>query len=51
MDNQVWIVVTGDPLMGYTFHGPFAEHEDAMRYAEGINDEWHVAPVFPAEDD
>ena len=50
-DNDLWIVVTGDPLMGYVHHGPFSDHQDAMHFAEGLHDEWHIAPLYPTEDE
>lgn len=45
------IVITGDPVRGMQFHGPFPTHGDACRWGEasGYDDWWVTKLTAPAE--
>lgn len=46
--TRPWIVVEGNPIDGFLFHGipAFAEHEDATTWAEtNCSKEWWVATL------
>ena len=45
------IVITGNPVDGLVFHGPFADHEAATRFAEQNfrTVDWWVAPIERTE--
>jgi hypothetical protein len=45
-----WIVITGDPVEGFIFTGPFNNHADAERWAEGQQD-WWTGVLQPPEKD
>lgn len=49
--NTPHIVVTGNPVDGLTFTGPFDNHDDALMYAETrlTGDYWWVAPIEAAD--
>lgn len=34
MPKDQYVLVTGDPIDGLSFHGPFDDSEEAMKYAE-----------------
>lgn len=40
-----YIVLTGNPVTGLTFHGPFEDEQEAQQWVEGKYDEWLVAPL------
>lgn len=45
--NDRWIVVSGNPVDGFTFNGPFDEHEEACRHGESIDfAEWWAARLY-----
>jgi hypothetical protein len=44
--SNVFIIITGDPVEGFIFTGPFATHEAAERWAEGLQD-WSTAFLQP----
>ena len=52
LDNRWWIVMTGDPVEGFTLFGVFSNSEAARDWAdEHITDyAWWVVSVVPAED-
>jgi hypothetical protein len=42
------IIVTGNPVDGLQFHGPFESNEEAIRYAEvAFDEEWWVTSLEP----
>jgi hypothetical protein len=43
--NETFIVITGNPVDGFTYHGPFVSAEDANAYAEDLPTDWWVAPL------
>jgi hypothetical protein len=47
-EPDVFIVITGDPVEGFIFTGPFATHEAAERWAERLQD-WWTASLVPPE--
>jgi hypothetical protein len=47
-ESDVLIVITGDPVEGFIFTGPFTTHEAAERWAEGMQD-WWTAFLQPPE--
>lgn len=40
-----WIVITGNPMVGFTFVGTFQSVQDACDYGEGIGDFWWVSEL------
>src|SRR5262245_19657920 len=43
-----WIVVTGNPVNGFTFTGPFDDSDAAAEWAESLSGEdWWVAEIEP----
>jgi hypothetical protein len=47
-EPDIVIVITGDPVQGFIFTGPFDSHEAAERWAEG-RQEWWTALLQPPE--
>jgi hypothetical protein len=49
-DNEpdMFIVITGDPVEGFIFTGPFQSHQAAERWAEG-QQEWWTALLRPPD--
>ena len=49
MSGNQWVVVVGDPVEGFSYHGPFDTSEDACEYGDfhrGSNvDEYWVVPL------
>jgi hypothetical protein len=51
------IIVSGNPVDGFTFTGPFASEQDAIywadRYGRGLGDYWWIADLegVPLSDD
>jgi hypothetical protein len=46
MSEEQWIVVIGSPSDGFTFHGPFDDHEDALHWVEGEkNESWWISDL------
>lgn len=44
------ILITGNPVDGFQYHGPFDSTEDAADWASRTQDaDWWVAPVQHAE--
>lgn len=39
------IVVTGNPIDGFQFCGPFASHSEATEYGDNLEPDWWVAPL------
>lgn len=41
------IVINGNPVDGFVFTGPFADHDAALAWAEAANlpDSWHIATL------
>lgn len=39
------ILVTGNPVDGLQFHGPFVSMEDAETFGDLFYEEWWVAPL------
>lgn len=46
------IVITGNPVDGFAYHGPFESEEEAQEWAENeCQDDWWVAPLAsPSEE-
>lgn len=49
-ESDVVIVITGDPVAGFVFTGPFATHEAAERWAGSLQD-WCSAFLQPPGED
>ena len=46
-----YVVIMGDLMQGYTFHGTFDSSDDAVKWATDNHDwEWYVADVKPVDD-
>jgi hypothetical protein len=45
----MYIIITGNPVMGFTFHGPFDDSNEAMDYADQVGDEWWVTQLTAPE--
>lgn len=40
----MWIIVTGNPVDGFEYHGPFNTEDSAIEWADTfIEDEWWLA--------
>ena len=47
-NRQLWIVVSGNPIGGIEFHGPFDSADDANEYAaEELKGEWWLGKLQP----
>lgn len=46
---KTWIVVAGDPIGGFSFHGPFTNSNMAIEFADAeLQDiEWWLAELEP----
>lgn len=46
------IIITGNPVDGLAFCGPFASVDDAIHYADTVHhgDEWWIAELTPVPD-
>lgn len=43
------LLITGDPIDGFTYRGPFASHEAACAAGDELGEpDWWVAPLAPA---
>ena len=49
MELTVWIVITGDPIYGYTHYGPFTSKKEAEDGADKITSDnfWICALEHP----
>lgn len=47
----MWIVITGNPVSGFVFVGPFASEDEAEEYAGNVedNEAWHAPLDTPDE--
>jgi hypothetical protein len=45
-----FIIVTGNPIDGVSFIGPFDDDEIAEREASNLDVDWWIAPLIPAEE-
>lgn len=49
----MWVVIFGDPIAGYKYHGPFVSAIDAMDYGDenrgNAGDEFWLAPLEQEE--
>lgn len=43
------IIVTGNPVDGYTFHGPFTDTDTALAWAERCGESWWLAVLDKPE--
>jgi hypothetical protein len=34
MDQAMYILIVGDPVEGFTYHGPFKDEHEAVSYGE-----------------
>jgi hypothetical protein len=56
MDEQTgqWIIVFGDPILGFTYYGPFANGNQASRVAErwwpGAYSHYWIVPLTALDD-
>lgn len=39
------ILITGNPVEGLCFTGPFTSHDEAVKHGEEIGGDWWVAPL------
>ncbi len=49
----MFIVIAGDPVNGFTYHGPFKDEDEAYSWFEmhtADYEDWWVAPLNPKED-
>lgn len=48
--EQQWIIVTGDPIIGFKYYGPFNDSDIAVRFGEdkGATD-WWLVTLYPAK--
>ena len=46
---MTYVLVTGNPVDGLEFYGPFPDAESAHDWAAGVlkNAEWWIAPMSP----
>jgi hypothetical protein len=45
-----YIIVTGNPVDGFGYIGPFVDRDDAVRYSDCLSDlDWWIAEVNPPE--
>lgn len=42
-----WVVIVGSPMSGFTYHGPYADWDDAERFGESVvgEREFWIAPL------
>jgi len=45
----MWIIVTGNPIDGFSFHGPFSDRNDAIEWAEELDPDWWVVELDTPE--
>lgn len=49
MNDKQWIVLFGDPVQGFTYHGTFDTGDEACEYGDlhrgNAGDEYWVAPL------
>jgi hypothetical protein len=50
-EPDVFIVITGDPVQGFIFTGPFATHEAAEEWAGDLQDWWSAFLIRPNKSD
>lgn len=43
--NPIRVVITGNPLDGFSIFGPFDDFESATAFGESLNEEWWTAHV------
>jgi predicted aldo/keto reductase-like oxidoreductase len=41
----MYIIITGDIVSGFSFHGPFDCFDEAIAYAQSISEEWWLSPL------
>lgn len=46
-----WVVLTGNPIDGFTLHGPFRTSDHASGYARAFLDELTIAPLRHPNDE
>ena len=39
-------MITGNPLDGFVFHGPFDNRDDAIEWGEMDGGDWWIAPLM-----
>ncbi len=47
-EQDIYIVMTGNPVDGLMFHGPFTNHDSALEFAELNSNplaDWWIAPL------
>lgn len=50
--TKMAIIVTGNPVDGFEFYGPFSTPHEAVEFANNdahLDDSWHVADLHPVE--
>ena len=48
MENDDWIIVTGNPVDGFTFIGPYSDANEAANAASNdhhINGDWWISKI------
>jgi hypothetical protein len=50
-EQDVFIVITGDPVQGFIFTGPFTTHEAAEEWARDLQDWWSALLQPPEQRD
>jgi hypothetical protein len=48
-DDEIFIVIIGDPAAGFEFFGPFTDYEVAENFADERTDTWTVHLKPPPE--
>ena len=50
----MWIAITGNPVDGFLFHGPFTNSDFAVNWAEqelsNSKPDWWVSEVLPTDE-
>lgn len=41
----MFIIITGNPVDGFSFYGPYEEYKDASKAVESIKVEWWIAEL------
>jgi hypothetical protein len=45
----MYIIISGNPVDGFAYKGPYPDHQDALAAAEGRGGHWWIAPIQSAE--
>ena len=49
---EIFVVVVGDLVKGFTFYGPFSTMDSATEWARhSVKVDWHIIPILPIQID